>query len=568
MGSLSKTKRYVILLTALCMLCLLIVIVINSTLKQRNADAKNILSEKEAVQIIFFRMSGTEKVKAAGTDEYAVDSDFILVGNEGHWGIIDAGHRYENTINDETGTEYSVPMLYSSENGVSDVAGLSSQIEGLNGNDAAVFMHDQLGIDHLDFVIATHAHSDHIGGIPGIAEYSFNDEKNNQKYLVDNETSFFFKEYRHINAKEDDLGTEKDERGYHNQAYFYQAYSAMSDRGAQLIDVSCGGCVHSDTESHNWIFDKTPVWNQADTEGLNVSVERNKLPETDNLSFNVGDLELTLFNLYSHTDISDENANSIVAVVSAYGHNYYFGGDINTENRIEQKVTEAVTAECGTIDLMKMSHHGYNGSNAVDTMDMLQPDTIVVTRYNEPEWERADRITPIIYHCVHEKKYTSDIYESGLSDKAVVVVGKQDSIDVYNLKLRNNKHLIMDDPAQCVNKCIVNDGWFRWDSDLSRKEEPCWYYFKDSRPATGWRRLESAAEKQGDEYNSFYFDQKGIMAVGWRTIDNKEYFFNDGSIEGYPTGCMIKGPQIIDGKEYIFNEEGVLTHQNKGLFNK
>ena len=532
------TKKYIILFIILLFLCLLIALAINSALKQRIAEAKHILAERDSVQIIFYRMSGSDK--KSNTYEYAVDSDCIIVGNSGHWGIIDAGHRYENAITDENGTEYSVPMLYGEANGVPDIAGLSSQIKGLNGNDAAVFMHDKLGIDHLDFVIATHAHSDHIGGIPGIANYSYADENGNQKYLVDSETKYFFKEYRHINPSEDDLGTEKEERSYHNQAFYYQAYRAMADCGAHLIDVSCGGIVHSDEETKDWVFDATPDQGSEETDVYSISINRSGIPETDSLSFSMGDLEITLFNLYSHGDINNENANSIVTVISAYGKKYYFGGDINIENRIEQKVAEAVLDECGTIDLMKISHHGYNGSNAIETMDMLQPEIIVVTRYNESGWEKTDRITPAIYHSVYEKKYVTNIYENGMSDRALVVVGRNDSIDTYNLRLRNNNQLIMDNPVGCINKCIINDGWYRWDKEISTKGEPCWYYFKDSKPVTGWLKIKNDAEKQENEYDTFYFDSEGIMTIGWETIEDKTYFFNDGSIEGYPIGCMVK----------------------------
>ena len=70
-----------------------------------------------------------------------------------------------------------------------------------------------LKVEKLDFILSTHAHSDHIGGMPLIA-YHF----------VDEGTKFIYKEYR--KNRED------------NTALFKAAINAMEEKGATLIDVT------------------------------------------------------------------------------------------------------------------------------------------------------------------------------------------------------------------------------------------------------------------------------------------------------------------------------------------
>ena len=70
-----------------------------------------------------------------------------------------------------------------------------------------------MGITHLDFVLATHAHTDHIGGMSQIA-YHF----------VDKRTKFIYKKYR--KNKEN------------NEVLFNYVYNSMKKKGAQLIDVT------------------------------------------------------------------------------------------------------------------------------------------------------------------------------------------------------------------------------------------------------------------------------------------------------------------------------------------
>ena len=114
-------------------------------------------------------------------------SDSILIEQNGKFGLIDASRRYT----------LATDVVESSGYGGTKYPNKSVQ--------AVVNYLNHLGVTYLDFVLATHAHSDHIGGMPQIA-YHF----------VDKRTKFLYKKYRK-NAED-------------NEVYFNAAYNSCKKK--------------------------------------------------------------------------------------------------------------------------------------------------------------------------------------------------------------------------------------------------------------------------------------------------------------------------------------------------
>lgn len=450
-------------------------------------------------------------------------SDCILIGDGEHWGMIDAGNRFEEKIFDEDGTIYDVSF---------DKA-LSSQEYLKNGKDIAEYIVNVLGITHLDFIMGTHAHSDHIGGVPYLAEIKTKDGK----YLVDENTVYFYKHYQHVNSNSDDLFG-KNSASWHSQAFEYQALRAMKNRSAKIIDLSM-----DDLASYSDVVQKV---NSAHF--TNVCYNSGEVSNNYDsyLEFSMGNISIRFYNLYHTFTTLDENVNSIVTVITGNGKSVCLLGDINTENQIEQKVCEAISRDIGTVDVLKAAHHGYIGSNTKEMVDFLQPKCVVVTR-NE-KWGigeiAEDYLMPQRYYAGY--KYDTRYYEVGMSDKGIMVQLNDRGIRLLEMCGVNDVEYREAD--SCINKVEPNNGWAKWINEIGESGEnvalPYWYYFENGKPVTGWRTIEG---------HKYWFDDDGLMHTGWIEVGGIWFYTN------YDIGVITGLNQLnwVGGTDWFyFDEEG------------
>ena len=111
-------------------------------------------------KVIFIEENHTKKGKINGIIHFinCGQADCILIEQNGRFGLIDAG------------------MPYSQATDVVESTGKVGEYNPDRSVQAVVNYLKYLGVNHLDFVLGTHAHLDHIGGIPQIA-YHFVDKK-------------------------------------------------------------------------------------------------------------------------------------------------------------------------------------------------------------------------------------------------------------------------------------------------------------------------------------------------------------------------------------------------------
>lgn len=186
---------------------------------------------------------------------------------------------------------------------------------------------------HFDFILGTHAHSDHIGGFDTI-----------------------------IN----------DENVYIDKAYLKEYHSESIN----------------DYEVDKW--DNQEVYDQ-----MVEALKRKAVPVISEISsqpFSFGNLTLTMLN----TEYEDgsrkvgENDNSLVVLVEKNGKKALLTGDLDNYNHDEEKIADIA----GKVDLLKVGHHSFAHSTEKKFLKTVSPAVSVITNsYRHTDKRTLGRIT-------------------------------------------------------------------------------------------------------------------------------------------------------------------------------
>lgn len=224
-------------------------------------------------------------------------SDCIIIESCGHFAMVDAA--------EDTDYPPDKPAL--------KYRGYEKEVcEYLHKNCA-----DENGVVTLDFVLGTHAHSDHIGGFDTVI--------NDDRMIV---KQAFLKPY---------------------------------------------------VESGINLFERTQWDNKEVYTQMRDALIRKNVPiytEFDGYSFKMGEFKITFFNgsYVRRWRKTGENENSVVTLVEACGKRALLSGDMNWKCGGEKKISKAV----GKVDLLKIGHHGYDFSSSKVWLKTLAPDIAVV----------------------------------------------------------------------------------------------------------------------------------------------------------------------------------------------
>lgn len=194
------------------------------------------------------------------------------------------------------------------------------------------FCADDNGIVNLDFILGTHAHSDHLGGFDTV-------------------------------IAQDNVRI--------GRAYLKRYYEDRID----------------DYEVENW--DNREVYEQT----LNALNAKNipVIHDLEGLSFTLGNYTVTIFNGKDAEEGKKvgENENSLAVLVEKDGYRVMLSGDMNNYDGDEDEVGAAV----GKVNVLKLGHHGYRGSSSADYVRALSPDFAIQTTGNPVDLGVKLRVT-------------------------------------------------------------------------------------------------------------------------------------------------------------------------------
>lgn len=226
------------------------------------------------------------------------NSDAILLESDGKFALVDCGEDNDN------------PRGFDSL----DLQGYEDRVaDYLNA-----YCADEDGQVYLEFIIGTHAHSDHLGGFDTVL--SMDNVHLQRAYL---------KRYYEDRIKSSEV------EGWDNKEVYEQTVAAVEAQGAELIQ------------------------------------------DLEDVSFTFGNFTITLFN-GQEADPDDkvgENENSLAVLVEKDGYKVLLAGDLNNFDDDEKRLAP----EIGKVNVLKLGHHGYMGSSSYSFIRTLDPDMAIQT---------------------------------------------------------------------------------------------------------------------------------------------------------------------------------------------
>ncbi len=460
-------------------------------------------------------------------------TDAILLESNGHFGMVDSGEDWD----------YPDGETYPLRDGVTQGIGFEQQV---------IHYLKRVGVENLDFYIATHSHSDHIGSGDEILDTFPTDRlyinRYDDSYMTDAHGTDPEDPYYNENAEESRL--------WDNQYVYDQIIEAAQRNGTRII--------------------------------TDLDLERNK----ESRSFSLGDMNIQLMNCYKNRDengivipVADENDNCIVTKVTAFGRVALLTADLDPtegdtvrvasqlieelgdqeeikneedidirieksyetndyeaetnikldlpenrtmrENNDEEKIDESKknTGRTIRVDLMKMLHHSIDYNNTTYFLTSLNPKTAVITGYES--WFNARE-----RDCLPNTK----VYATATDSAAVVATFSESGIKTKYEKLEPEWYQI--------------DGlWYYFDSngrtftDQGAHEIDGKIYCFDQKGALStanrWVQVNGKWRywlTGGDYYKSdwlnienewYYLDENGDAVTGWREIRGQWFYFYD-----------------------------------------
>ena len=474
-------------------------------------------------------------------------TDAILLESNGHFGLVDSGEDWDYP----DGTEYVLRP------GVTQGIGYDEQV---------IHYLEQLGVEKLDFYIATHSHSDHIGTGDEILRRFPTD----RLYIQEYKDEYLYA--GHTDPNDPYYTGDGDQKLWDNQYVFDTLIQAAKETGTQII--------------------------------MNLDAEEN----AQNRSFTMGDMKIDIMNYERDRDengniipVYEENCNALVVLVTAYGHTALLtsdmdpwtggkdglsdtvkivnqlgeklgsSGEAHSERRVDagqipenysvqnHEVWNGVTlsqpdttgvndpsgdasdvnpaaldeskpnTESGfSVDLLKMSHHAIDYNNTTYFLTSVNPETVVVTGYESFYNDRMKACMP-----------GADVFFTTTDSAAVVAQFTSDGVRTQYVKIEpgwftyDDTQFYMDDNGRLATGyweingqeyCFTQrgtaqttDGW------VTDQEGGQHYWYGDGHSAKSeWIAAEDGTKK--------YCDENGLMTTGWKWIGSHWYYFDKNGV--------------------------------------
>lgn len=464
-----------------------------------------------------------------------------------------------------------------------------------------------VGVKRLEFYIGTHPHSDHIGNAHQIIKTfrpkrvylrpykdSFITNKTrlwDNLYVYDNTLKAIKEVNRQASSAEDGitliqyfnknaayidpLRKVKNSSNKKTSVRTYQSASTylaaaddspneeLTDTAGESADTSevtvsdaapaAGIQTQEGLSSDDMVVDYTPMVPNDTYDAAPLSLTGSSKPQTARPKFTLGDgMTIEIMNYDARLSAPDANYFCLGVKVTANGSTAFLSGDINNYRGDEDRLA----SQLGHVDILKLGHHGYYGSNTSGYLRRLSPDIAILTgttgQTRQQMWNALASTNTRTYITTlyagstgatvvnMNSKVSTNIGRSAQLSKKIVS-GYSANMKAY-LYMKNGKKVVGGGfqrsgstgyyfPAG--SDTPLTDRWLR----LKNK----WYYFGSTgKMATGWSKI-------GGYW--YYSNKNGVMQVGWLDHKGKKYYLTS-------KGYMVTGDKKIGKYWYHFRSDG------------
>ena len=387
---------------------------------------------------------------------------------------------------------------------------------------------DENGKVTLEFVIGTHAHSDHLGGLDSV--------------ILDPDIEVkrgYLKRYNEERISDFEV------MNWDNQEVYNQTIAALEEVGAEIIQ--------------------------------DLTME----------PFSLGEMVIQLFNVEQDETFpvvkKGENENSLGIKVTVGNYSAFLAGDMNNADGDEDRLAPLI----GEVTLLKLGHHGLSGSSSSYFLNTLRPIYSIVTGYTKNFFsETRQTLESLGTKSYSTMSNNGIVFDFNLTDFESYNY-KEILIGWYEKDGNKNYYTTNGDMVKGWSQ--IEDNWYFFDEDTGAmqvgwiehkghkyyldesgimvtdwledrgqkyyfnqsgmmvkgwlKEDDYWYYLKpDGTMATGWLN---------DGNKTYYLKSDGVMATGWQKLNDKWYYF-------YESGPKATGWLEIGTTWYFLNTDGVM----------
>lgn len=381
--------------------------------------------------------------------------DAILIRSQGKYWLVDTGRRWN-----EEGEKIGEP----------------------NANTLSSYL-NKLGIKSLDYVLLTHAHGDHMGGVNYLVSKGF----------INDKTTVYMRGCE-VAANIGDDGKTVD--------------NSLKDSCNKKLDIL-------KTKAHANVID----FYNHETERANIQAN----------GINFGNFKMTMFNIDKNSSTGRIDRNKYRENLNSIGMKVLHKPSKKTaflaadwEWGVEKKYSSAI----GKVDILKAGHHGLRTSNSYGFIKTLNPKTVVVTSKNIALESGAPNRQPAAWAYVEQNN--GSVYFTGDSTGKAVTASFSNSN--YSVK-KGTKHSTLADANTSSNKRKAGNYYMKWGGGLTK-----WAY-----PANqdGSGKKDDYTKYTAKFYIYVYKSKSSagnIISFIDRCIDNYNYGFktsyNDGVSKG------------------------------------